>query len=273
MARANLTISNEITEAFLQAQESRSVRILKIKIEGESMKLDGQLNAVGGPKADFDSILRDSLNETEALFLIFSLADAPSDPQSWLLVCWVPDGCKVRDKMLYSSSREDLKRTLGLGYFAAEYSANLKSDMTWDLYQLSQNRDFGTDILTDTERLVLEEKALTVGESNKSKASAMGVINFEMTAEVVEKLAEFKAEKVNWVAMTVTNETVTLLAAKTVSGSDKFQPLVSEEVASFIAIRLPKATGEIVNLFIFSCPENIPVRSKMTMSSSKVLFF
>ena len=231
MARANLTISNEVTEEFLQAQESRSIRILKIKIEGEALKLDGKLNAVGSPKEDFDTILRDSLSETQALFLIFSLADAPTDPQSWLLLCWVPDGCKVRDKMLYSSSREDLKRTLGLGYFAAEYSANLKSDVTWELFQLSQSRDFSHDILTDTERLVLEDKALTVGESNKSKASAMGVINFEMTAELTQKLTEFKSEAVNWVSLTVTNETVTLLAAKTVSGTDKFQSLVSEEVA------------------------------------------
>lgn len=237
MARANLTISNEVTEEFLQAQESRSIRILKIKIEGEAMRFDGKINTVGTPKEDFDTLLRDSLSETEALFLIFSLADAPSDPQSWLLVCWVPDGCKVRDKMLYSSSREDLKRTLGLGYFSSEYSANTKSDMTWDLYQISLNRDFGTDILTETEKLVLEEKALTVGESNRSKASAMGVINFEMTSEVVEKLNEFKSEKVNWLAMTVTNETVTLLAAKTVSGSEKFQPLVSEEVARLVRSR------------------------------------
>jgi len=231
--------------------------------------LDGVVNCVANAEQDFNSILVDSLAETEAMFLIFSLSNGGIEKQSWMLLSWVPDGCRVRDKMLYSSSREDLKRTLGLGYFQAEYAANLQSDVTWEQFQSTLNREFDRDILTETERLVLDEKVMTANESVKIKSSAMGVLPFEMTEQVIEKLNEFKTETCNWVEMTLESETVSLLSAKNVSTSSKFQQHVSEEQASFIAVRLPKSTGEIVSFFIFSCPENVPVRSKMTMSSSK----
>jgi hypothetical protein len=41
-------------------------------------------------------------------------------------------------------------------------------------------------------------------------------------------------------------------------------------IHSFVATKLPKADGTIVSIFIYFCPENTPVRAKMTMSSSKV---
>lgn len=47
-------------------------------------------------------------------------------------------------------------------------------------------------------------------------------------------------------------------------------------VDSFIVVKMPKlgaaatsGSSSIVTLFIYSCPENVPVRQKMTMSSSK----
>ncbi len=60
--------------------------------------------------------------------------------------------------MLYSSSKEDLKRNLGAGYFKAEYSANVIADVTWDSYLASLERGLDLDLLTETEKLLLEER-------------------------------------------------------------------------------------------------------------------
>jgi hypothetical protein len=60
--------------------------------------------------------------------------------------------------MLYSSSREDLKRGIGAGYFPFEYAGNYRSEMTWEQYTKSLHREFDEDILTERERLLLEEK-------------------------------------------------------------------------------------------------------------------
>ena len=64
----------------------------------------------------------------------------------------------MRDKMLYSSSKEDLKRSLGGGYFKTEYAGNVIADVTWDSYLASLERGLDVDLLTETEKLVLEEK-------------------------------------------------------------------------------------------------------------------
>lgn len=62
---------------------------------------------------------------------MFRFDDVPNaGAYRWVLLAWVPDTAKVRDKMLYSSSRDDLKRSLGLGYFVTEYYANSKVQLS-----------------------------------------------------------------------------------------------------------------------------------------------
>jgi twinfilin-like protein len=287
MARANLVVTQEIINAFLAAQDSRNVRVLRVRIVGEEMVLDATLEREGTAQSDFDNLLHNSLTATEACFAIYCLTDDSSGPLSWCLIAWVPDGCRVRDKMLYSSSREDIKFSLGLGYFKSEYGASEFNEITWDSYQNSFKRDFDPDILTETERLVLEEKVLTQQESGDVKSSALVAIPFELSPEVSDKLHEFLADQCNWLDVTVNNEIVQLLGSKTLQANEELKPHINPDVArynynsfnfiivvnilcSFIIAKFHKADGTPFSIFVFSCPENVPVRMKMTMSSSKV---
>lgn len=161
MARANLNIQQAIIDSFLAAQDSKNVRIIKIRIQGEDLVLEGAWDKQGSATEDFDQMLPATLSENEACFSLFSTSNN-TESQQWILVAWVPDGCRVRDKMLYSSSREDLKRSLGLGYFKAEYGASEISDITWDQYMQSQRKDVDVSVLTESERLILEEKVFHI---------------------------------------------------------------------------------------------------------------
>lgn len=161
MARANLIVTQGVLDSFLAAQETRDVRILKVKIVGEEMVLEETITRQSDVESDFNHLLVISLSETEACFALFCNSDENHGPLEWTLVAWVPDGCRVRDKMLYSSSREDLKQYLGLGYFKSEYGANQLSDITWEFYQNSLRNITTSDVLTETERLILEEKVNT----------------------------------------------------------------------------------------------------------------
>lgn len=162
MARANLNVDPRITDEFLSAQENKSIRMIKVQIAGENLIPHGVANKVGSAESDFNKLLKMTLMDTQATFVFFCLTDSDTDPLSWLFLTWIPEGCSVRDKMLYSSSRDDLKRTIGYGYFSSEYGANTKDDITWDLFQKSLHKDFSTDILSETERLVLEERVSIV---------------------------------------------------------------------------------------------------------------
>ncbi|KAJ1396961.1 hypothetical protein B484DRAFT_458792 [Ochromonadaceae sp. CCMP2298] len=281
MARANLNIETQINEEFLRVQETRDVRIVKVKIEDERLILDGLISKVGSAREDFDSVLLDALDDAQASFALFNLTDDTgtvfTTALSWLLVAWVPDGCRVRDKMLYSSSREDLKRSLGLGYFTSEYAANTRGDLTWKQFQDSL-RVGDDDVLTEAERLVIDEKQQVQAESANTKSNALGVMPFNLSEEVLGQLEAFVAGDCNWVEMTVVQEVVELVCFRTVRG-ELLQPYIDTETAAFIALRLPvtpvtsvtdsASTPPTLSLFLFSCPENTPVRLKMTMSSCK----
>lgn len=277
MARANLNVSDQITETFLSAQETRDVRIVKIKIQGENLIVDGVINKLNSASEDFDSILVESLNETEASFALFCLTDDPTGNLSWVLIAWIPDGCRVRDKMLYSSSREDLKRQIGLGYFRSDYAANSRTDITWKLYQESMNKQLDEDMYTESERLLQEEKTLVAAETNASKSTALGVIPFELSPEVTDALTAFSDGQCNWVEMNLVGEKVNLITTKSVKDGESLQQFLSADQSSFLAIKLPRKSGltvgaaqpEFLSLFVFFCPDTVLVRIKMMMSSSK----
>ena len=158
MARANLNIHSDLCSRFLLAQETKSIRILKVRIREEDIVLESTIDKSGDVITDFSTILLDNVEDDFACFLLFCLTDDTSSAQAWAIVTWVPDNCRVRDKMLYSSSKEDLKRNLGLSYFKSEYTVSTKEELTWEVFQESLKREFSSDILTESERLVLEEK-------------------------------------------------------------------------------------------------------------------
>jgi len=90
--------------------------------------------------------------------------------------------------MLYSSSRESLKRGLGFSLFAADYYCNEKGDLSWDEYKRSVN-DVSGEPLSEVELLKKEEAALERDTSTKS--NAMGDLPFEILPETTEALAAF----------------------------------------------------------------------------------
>eukprot|EP01039_Chlorochromonas_danica_P004912 gene4912-5388_t len=287
MARANLNVDNEVIDKFLLAQEdSSNIRLLTIKIENESLIFHQEYRKVQSAEEDFNHLLPTIFTESEAIFGLYHAKDigdggssgsgsgnhsssSGGRSASWILLVWIPEGCRVRDKMLYSSSRDDFKKRLGLGYFQGDFAANELPDLTWENYQASQDRTFDPEVLTQTERLVLEEKVLTQSESNQVKSTALGVIPFAISDEVAEQFAAFKEGSVNWIEVTINNEVIELLHSRSLPSDGGFNQYVDDETASFIITKLEKSDGTSLSLFIYFCPENTPIRLKMTLSSSK----
>lgn len=53
--------------------------------------------------------------------------------------------------MLYSSSKQDLRQGLGLGFFEGEYYANVPSDLTFENLLASRRGGSGDQLLSDAE--------------------------------------------------------------------------------------------------------------------------
>lgn len=268
MARANLSIDSSILDAFTLAQENLDVRFLKVSIQNESLHLNSTILAHESIESDFDILLNQHLSETEASLILFRL-NSQSSTNSWLLLAWVPDNCRVRDKMLYSSSRDDLKRSLGIGYFSSEYAANLLSDVNWRSLQEYLNREHGK-VFSEVEIRLTEEKSLSHKESSKVKTAALGAIPFKVSAETAQCFADFSNSLYNWVELTVANESIELISSQNISDLSNLTPHINADEARFYLAKLNGEASSITTFFIFSCPESTPVKMKMTMSSSKV---
>lgn len=279
MARAFLSLSTELTEAFVSAQDDMQIRALVLNIEGESINLKSVQNIGGAVADDFEGAMADALSDNEAALVVFCSDDhrLAGEQSKWILVAWVPDNCKVRDKMLYSSSREDVKKSLGLGYFASEYYANSKEDLTWAGVLAFATKGDIDGPLTEKERLIQDENKLCQVESNVTSSSAMGALHFKMSDAVLSALAQFKAQDINWVDMYIENEEVQLSVAKKVDTSTSLAEHVSPSSGRFLAVQVSPTNStvfssssvNVLNYFIFSCPDEIQVRMKMTMSSCK----
>lgn len=59
----------------------------------------------------------------------------------------------------------------------------------------------------------------------------MGVLPFQLTTEVSEKLSDFESGHCNWLELTVESETVKLVSGGTVSSGDGLQQLISQDQA------------------------------------------
>lgn len=63
-------------------------------------------------------------------YVLFRIEGGRRSPEEWLLLSWVPEGAKVRLKMLYASSRDALKKEFGWG-ISLSISPSISSSL-WD---------------------------------------------------------------------------------------------------------------------------------------------
>ena len=212
---------------------------------------------------DFDA-LTDIVSDVEATLILFCLTDEVTPSREWMLISFIPDDCRVRDKMLYAGSKEDLKKALGSGYFRSDYSTSNRDELTWTIFTKSNDKSVSNDLLSDKEKLLDEERNMRVHETNDLKSTAMGVLPFNMTTDASQAFKDFNSGAKNFIELTIRSEIITLISSKTVKSGEKLHSLINAVEPTFYFINL-----ENKRLFVFSCPENAHVRLKMTMAASR----
>mmetsp|Transcript_6208 Transcript_6208/g.18805 ORF Transcript_6208/g.18805 Transcript_6208/m.18805 type:complete len:309 (+) Transcript_6208:28-954(+) len=240
MARAYLGVDDALRECFVGCQEDGSVRWVAAKIEGEKVCLVTTSKVSGSVEEDFEGI-REVIASDEPMFVLF--ATETEQPRSWMLLAWVPDAAAPRLKMLYSSSREDLKSGLGSGYFTRkDYCANHADDVAW-----SQVTAVSSAPLTEAEVLLAEEKKMEKDVSLKS--SGMATLPFSLSRRLEALLAEDHAI----LAITLDGETL--------DGTPCDD--LPDDAAGPKFVLLRKST------LVYFCPDHASLKDKMTYATAK----
>jgi hypothetical protein len=116
---SGIRASAELLQTFAAARGG-NVRLFKIQIEDNAMVLKATVDIKGDEKSDFAEVDA-TLEEDVPCFILFRMDNTTKE--GWLLANWVPENTKVRQKMLYASSRETLKKELGSALIGAEITA------------------------------------------------------------------------------------------------------------------------------------------------------
>ncbi|CAB1119412.1 unnamed protein product [Ectocarpus sp. CCAP 1310/34] len=173
---------------------------------------------------------------------------------------------RVREKMIYSTSKQDVRQGLGLGFFEGEYYANVPSDLTFESLVASRRAGSGDQLLSEAELLKRDLNKQERASDAGMKSAAMGVIPFKVKGDLRAQLQTFGSGggDVDWIEMRMDGEEIALVGAKTIAEVADLEELIDEEEPRFILLRRDHS-----KFLVYSCPEESAVRLKMTYSSSK----
>lgn len=206
----------------------------------------------------------------------------------------VPDGAKVREKMLYSSSKSRLLKALGEASFTDSLHATSPADLTPRGYKAHLDAAAAPHPLTERERALQEVKQAEF-EASKEDAfrgtgggvrggagplsAVMGVgAGLEWGDGVEEALTELAQEgagpgdKRKLVGLHIDPKATTRLSLASLASvalDDVKASLPADGPQYTVYSYLPPGDGaRPVVIFIYSCPPKSPIRTRMIYSSS-----
>jgi len=275
---SGISVSQQLSDTFGGALTSQSVRLIKAQIVDDAIVPTNSLQTSDNSEAqDLDKIPQ-FLEPTEAAYILFRLDEKNARGYLWVLMCYVPDKAKVREKMIYASTRSNLRKQLGTSYFSAEIFGTVPGDFNQKGYQAFLEMQKADTPLTQGERQSAAEKESGLFIGGASTAYVHGVA-FPVEQAAGQALQGLISKKHNYVQIHIDAdaERITLGSTKTIDIAD-LPAQVPNDVPRFHFFRYDhEFDGEDLSslVMIYSCPDgsgttkSAPVRLRMLYSSSK----
>ncbi|KAJ7739677.1 hypothetical protein DFH07DRAFT_76833 [Mycena maculata] len=275
-ATSGIGVSADLSARFSRAVDERQTRFIKVSIQNESLVHDLSIPTRGSLQEDLAQ-LQDSdeiLEENTPAYLLTKLDDPPAE---WLAIYYVPDTAKVRDKMLYASTRASLLKTLGSTLFSDSIFATSKADLTPEAYAAHRRHVIAPNPLSASEQEMADVRAaereaggLSVYQGSRARASHIGkTIGMPWTPELeeaVKGLAEGDDSVLVVGTIDMASETLVLHSTSPTAAADVGTSLPPDGAAyAFFAWKHAPTRRDIV--FIYSCPSSCPVKHRMVYAS------
>ncbi|RCI02509.1 Twinfilin-1, partial [Rhizopus stolonifer] len=194
----------------------------------------------------------------------------------WLFLCYVPDNAKVRDKMLYASTRATLTKELGDYRFTDSVYGTEKKEFTWEGYKKHLAHKAAEAPLTRREQELAEikaaeAKAVSDYQGTTTRKSYAPGVAFPLTDKAVEALKELTKDRqersFNFVSLYLENEKIDLDNQDQVS-IDQLCKAIRQDAPRFTFYVYENGSTESL-VFVYTCPSTSKIRERMLYSSSK----
>jgi len=274
---SGISVTPQLRENFL----NENWRFIKVQI---SEDLQMELIATVAENGTFEQDLSELPPFLEATAPCFILARTDKknvrDQYRWNIFLYVPDRSPTRSKMLYSSSKSNLKQQLGDDFFVDELFGSVPADFSIQGYKMYIKHKEADAPLTREEEKIKEdrEQGVFVGGGGAGGAYAHGVA-FPVDDEVIEAMNNIKDGSINYAQLSidVDAERVRLLESKSITIDQLGSEIPNNEPRFHFFKYDHEHGGNSVSslLFIYSCPDgskgtvSAPVKMRMLFSSSK----
>jgi len=280
---SGIPLSEEARAAFSEANHDTQSRILKIQIKDDQLQVVDKVGSEGKPWEEELDKVPALCDAADACYILFRTDVECDGGYQWGLFCYVPDRCKVRQKMLYASTRAELKLSIGSGSFAYDLFGTVPDDFSRKGFEAFVTMQKSDAPLTESEEQRLQEIMQSSAEVGSSGASSVIVhgVSFaphdEAKAALARVLDPAQGENYAQLGLDESAEQIILRKTSTLALSD-IQSVVPNDIPAFHVLRYShdhEGTHYDSVVFIYSCPDgsgrtkSASVKSRMMYSSSK----
>ncbi|KAI0462367.1 hypothetical protein LJB42_003858 [Komagataella kurtzmanii] len=268
--QSGIEAGKELIQSFNKFYQSGS-RALTLKIQDEQIVVDKLIEGTSSFKQDF-ALIREALSDVEPRYVIIK----NDEIDKHTFISYVPDNAKVRDKMLYASTKTTLIRELGLEYFFPIAFVSDLDEVSYEGWQAIKAHESEQQPLTQEEeslKLVkdIEDLNLLKGGGTSRKFNLAGFsevpsqsteVAFEVEDEVKEAILKLKNNQA--ISATISNERVVLLSSKSLSNPKELTEFISSAHPSYAIHQGDEGTS-----FIYACPSGSKVKDRMLHATNK----
>lgn len=278
-SQSGICVSDELSSTFVNAVSSPgSLRLILVEIENETLipSIVRPPTNCNSEAEDFE-LLADILHDDRPAYILFRLGDLAN--KDWLFISYVPDQAKVRDKMLYASTRASISRQLGDSNFKDSMFATSKDELTPTGYlaHLASRNAQAPMTLREKEladiKAAEEVSSLSMGTSlRNSNVWGQGgtVVNanvglkwHEDAQQALSSWCGQDGDRVVQVGIEIATETIVLSSN---GNSERLE--FPDDQPTFTFYKFIHDQGSEHRVFIYSCPSKSPVKSRLIYSSS-----
>ncbi|KAK0225231.1 actin depolymerizing protein [Armillaria nabsnona] len=274
-ATSGIGVSQDLSAQFSTAVESKDIRFIKVSIDNELLVHDLSVPVQGTLAEDLAKLQDPEIISDDVPAYILVRLDEP--PTQWLVIDYVPEGTKIRSKMLYAASRGSLTRSLGSSVFTDSIFATSKEDLTAEAYAAHRRHVTAPQPLSTREQEIANARAAereAGAHSYRPKVNpvghGVGLKWTDQVEDVIKALGQGEDSGLVLLNIDVPTETLTLVSVTSASVEDLSSALPTSEpsYAFFAWSHSHSSSPRRDIIFIYSCPSTSPIKHRMLYSTS-----
>ncbi|CAF1563673.1 unnamed protein product [Adineta ricciae] len=270
--------ANESLRAKFNEMKDGHIRVVVIAIENETLVVKDEYTAEHSFNEDFEKLISPLVQPNRPAYYFIRLDTINEiSGHNWLLIVYIPDEAKVRERMLYASTVATLKREFGIAYITEEIRASSINEMTINSFHQHIRTQAAPPPRTmrEEEMLEIKQREVTSNISVDSKHQTLQGLMFPFDENVLEALHLFKNESVNYIQMEVDHEKERIFLTHSESNAtpESIQKLFPENAGRYHVYRFThEFNNETLhsNFFLYSVPgHGSKIKQRMVYASCK----